>query len=142
MKPLKILLVTVIFSLFLFACRKKNCATPVPVKTDELSNTIWLGAYGREYPEYRQLDTLIMLEFRSDGFINVYEKDKTSGLKGKGFYTFDGKNFEATISFFKTGIPYLFSGVRNAEKTILSGAIHYDSNNTNGAFEVVPLPSL
>lgn len=141
MKPLKFLFAATFFTILMFACRKKDCPTPVPLKTDELSNTTWLGAYGRNYSGYRQLDTLIALAFKPDGFINVYEKDTTTGLKGKGFYTFDGKNFKATISFFRVGSPYIFEGILS-EKIVLLGSIVYNAANTDGAFEIVRITPL
>lgn len=125
-------------------CRKKDCPAPELDKTDELSNTTWLGAYGRQYPDYRQLDTVIILAMKPNGFINVYtERDTTaSGVKGKGFYSFDGKNFKATISLFKVGFPYQFEGAVTSEKIVISGSIIYNANNRDGVFEIVQVTSL
>ena len=135
MKHLFACFFAIILIVSLNSCRKKDCPAPQLIKTDELSNTTWFGAYGRIYPEYRQLDTLIILAMKPEGFINVYEKDTVNGIKGKGYYTLNGKNFKATISLFRVNYPYILTGVINEEKTVLSGTFMYDANNTIGVFE-------
>lgn len=153
MNPLKILIAFVFFVVLAVACRKENCQTDKQIKTDELSNTTWLGAYGQKATP-TIYDTTFIFSLKGDGFINIYidksfyHKNADSIIKiykdlknrvpdGKGFYRYDGTTFDATIELYRVGKPYILTGNISPNKAAIIGDIKF-SDVAEGAFMMNP----
>lgn len=157
MKRQKILpcVALIILSLLAFACTRNECPVPAIVKSDALSNTIWLGAYGEKKSDYTYYDTTFIFMFKAEGFISVftdksfYHANADSILKiykdlpnrtpdGKGLYTFDGTTFDAIVVIDRIGTPYSLHGTLNENKTMILGGLNFNPSNPNGVFFIKP----
>ncbi len=146
MKHLLLVFFAIIFIALLNSCRKKDCPAPQLIKTDALSNNAWIGAYGRHRlfkPEDNVptdvYDTVFILLMKNDGFFDIYKNHDTAQVNasGKGFYSFDGTDFQATFSFFQIGRPYTLKGKVNDLNQLITGKMSYGENDTTGVFQIV-----